>query len=630
MQLRAGTLLKGGDYRIECVLGQGGFGITYLATDVGLARKVAIKEFFMKEHCNRDADNTSVSVPSVGSREMVDKFRDKFLKEARLIAALEHPNIIPIYSVFEENGTAYYVMKYIAGGSLNDALRHGRLPESEAVRYVRDVAAALRYCHAPERMILHLDVKPNNVLLCDGRAVLIDFGVSKHYDRAGKQTSSKPVGTSCGYAPPELYNDSADSLRKFSAATDVYSLGATLYKLVTGDTPPHAMDVSDDGLPPLPASVSSVVCRAIECAMQPRRKDRPQSIDAFLDLLGEGNVVSDNDPDATYVKLDENEEVEDRVVSSSSEIKLPNFNMKWLWGVLAVLFVALVAFGIHRCGSTVGGGVADSDTVSLMEEGMDTMAVNNKEGDENVNPTESVVNQNKEEQEDAEKQRLEEEKRKAEEEKQRLAEEQRKAKEASALTGTINGHDYVDLGLSVRWATCNVGASSPSGYGNYYAWGETSTKNNYSWGTYKWCSGSYDSQTRYCTNSSYGTVDGKSRLDMADDAARVNWGSPWRMPTKAEMEELKNRCTWIWTTLNGVKGYNVKGPSGKCIFLPAAGFRLASGLGDAGSYGYYWTASLREGYPNDAWYLRFDSGGWFMGSSGRGHGRSVRAVLCEN
>ena len=120
-----------------------------------------------------------------------------------------------------------------------------------------------------------------------------------------------------------------------------------------------------------------------------------------------------------------------------------------------------------------------------------------------------------------------------------------------------NGHEYVDLGLSVKWATCNVGAVSPEDYGDYFAWGETEPKDFYAWSTYKWCNGSYDTLTKYCTDSKYGTVDNKTVLDLEDDAAHVNWGGDWRMPTKAEQDELYNNCTWEWTTQNGVNGYKV-------------------------------------------------------------------------
>lgn len=172
-------------------------------------------------------------------------------------------------------------------------------------------------------------------------------------------------------------------------------------------------------------------------------------------------------------------------------------------------------------------------------------------------------------------------------------------------------HEFVDLGLSVKWATCNVGATKPEEYGDYFAWGETQPKSIYNWSTYKYCNGSSTSLTKYCTDSSYGTVDNKTILEAADDAARANWGGSWRMPTKAEQDELRNNCTWTWTTQNGVNGYKVtskkSGYTNKSIFLPAAGCRRGSSLYDAGSYGYYWSSSLYTDGPISAYYLGFNS-----------------------
>ena len=198
--------------------------------------------------------------------------------------------------------------------------------------------------------------------------------------------------------------------------------------------------------------------------------------------------------------------------------------------------------------------------------------------------------------------------------------------------GLENGYEYVDLGLSVKWATCNVGAYKPEGYGDYFAWGETQPKSTYNWSTYKWCNGSYNTLTKYCTNSGYGTYDGKSTLELADDAARANWGGSWRMPTTEEQDELRDNCTWEWTTQNGVKGYKVtskkKGYTKNSIFLPAAGFRFDSSLSSEGSYGYYWSSStIDTGSPRSAYYLLFDSGGVSRDSyHDRYDGHSVRSV----
>jgi hypothetical protein len=170
-------------------------------------------------------------------------------------------------------------------------------------------------------------------------------------------------------------------------------------------------------------------------------------------------------------------------------------------------------------------------------------------------------------------------------------------------------HEYVDLGLSVKWATCNVGATTPEEYGDYFAWGEVEPKTTYDWSTYKYGT-NYDQLTKYCSNSSYGKdgfVDNKTVLDPEDDAATANWGGAWRMPTKAEQDELRNNCTWIWTTQNGVNGYKVTGPNGNSIFLPAAGCMHGGTLYNAGSLGFYWSSSLLTVSPSSAYSVSFDS-----------------------
>ena len=164
--------------------------------------------------------------------------------------------------------------------------------------------------------------------------------------------------------------------------------------------------------------------------------------------------------------------------------------------------------------------------------------------------------------------------------------------------GEVNGHKYVDLGLSVKWATYNIGADTPEAPGDYFAWGETMPKDYYDWSNYKWCEGSKSSLTKYCDNSScaYSSsyVDKIYVLQLSDDAARVNWGGNWRMPLKSELDELYNSCTWTSTTQNGTKGYLVTGKNGNSIFLPKAGYKSEGSLTDLGAYGYYWSSTV---YP---------------------------------
>ena len=199
-----------------------------------------------------------------------------------------------------------------------------------------------------------------------------------------------------------------------------------------------------------------------------------------------------------------------------------------------------------------------------------------------------------------------------------------------------NGHYYIDLGLSVKWATCNVGASKPEEYGDYFAWGETLPKSYYDCSTYKWCNGSEFSLTKYCNdyfeyNYGYnGFTDYKQDLDLSDDAARANWGGSWRMPTKAEQNELREQCTWIWTTQNGVYGYKVTsnklGYANKSIFLPAAGYRYDSTLDRAGRVGCYWSSLLYTAMPFKAWSFDFSSDQVGWSDPSRYFGLSVRPV----
>jgi hypothetical protein len=210
-----------------------------------------------------------------------------------------------------------------------------------------------------------------------------------------------------------------------------------------------------------------------------------------------------------------------------------------------------------------------------------------------------------------------------------------------ALPTSAQAQDYVDLGLpsGIKWATKNLGASKPSDYGDYYAWGETEPKEKYIWATYKWMQTGQsgwthitkytvgDRQTKGIWYDSDGTFigDGKTTLEAADDAATAKLGSPWRMPTSDEIRELLDNCTWTWTTQDGKNGYEVKGTNGNSIFLPAAGYRPSSELNFAGSWGSFWSSSL-SGDSGNALGLYFNSGAHDWGASYRNVGFSVRPV----
>ena len=279
--LATGTTLQQGRYTIKRVLGQGGFGITYEGIQAGLNRRVAIKEFFMGSFCTRN--HNSVTAPDTDARELVGCFMEKFVKEAQLIASMARaPHIVSIYDIFKENNTAYYVMEYIEGGSLDALVRQkGALLPDRAIPLVCQVAEALQALH--NRNTMHLDIKPANILLRDGNdVVLIDFGVSKHYDQGGYQTTTTPVGYSKGFAPIEQYREGG--VGKFSPATDIYSLGATFYYLLTATVPPEATDLIDEPLA-CPPTIIKPLWTVIEKSMKTSSKKRYQSIVEITEAL---------------------------------------------------------------------------------------------------------------------------------------------------------------------------------------------------------------------------------------------------------------------------------------------------------------------------------------------------------
>ena len=308
MELINGHKLQNGEYRIEKKIGQGGFGITYLARwyqkiqgAMGSAHgysMVIIKEFFWSKYCSRDADGYTVSISSSEGKEMMAQFKKKLKKEGKIISKFSHPNIVKILEIFEENNTAYLVMQYIEGESLSEKLkREGKIDEPAALKYTEQICSALTEIHG--KRILHLDIKPGNVLIDeDDNVQLIDFGISKQYDESAKETSDTPIGISAGYSPVEQYG----ALKSFSPPTDIYAVGATLYKMLTGETPLEATARNQYDLVPMShyTNVDKRTEEAVAKAMSEKIRDRFQTAEEFWQALN-----GESEPEAVEENLNE-------------------------------------------------------------------------------------------------------------------------------------------------------------------------------------------------------------------------------------------------------------------------------------------------------------------------------------
>lgn len=541
--LPVGTILHG-SYRIEAYLASGGFGNTYAAVNQ-FGEKVAIKEFFMRGVTQREGDSTTVSITNPDNEATFQQQLEKFRKEARRLHELNNPHIVHVTDLFDENGTAYYAMNFIDGESLSQRQkRMGRpMAESMVLGYLDQILVALKAIHG--KGFYHLDLKPANIMLDkDGNIFLIDFGSSKQINIEGGATTSTAVSYTAGYAPREQMEQNA---AKFGPWTDFYALGATLYTLLTNHKPPMPSDIDEDdtadkheALPGL-SSISPKIRSLVLWLLNTNRNKRPKTASEISDFLSE---VSKKDDSAKAQQKEntglwqtsktDNEETvyTGEVGSTASNMGNNAGNEKPKQGP-RVTFI-----GEKKNGN--GKSVFIAILAILVLVAIAFFAASTTK----VKPSATV----------------------------------------SSPTGYINGHGYVDLGLSVKWATCNVGASSPEGYGDYYAWGETNTKAAYYEDQYLYFSHHVDIDIR-CRNI------GKDISGTGYDVAKKKFGSSWRMPTETECNELKEKCKWKWCKLNGVNGYKIIGPNGNSIFLPAGGICEDDKKYGENSDGYYYSST---------------------------------------
>lgn len=515
-QLTPGTLLHGGTYKIEKILGQGSFGITYLAEHTNLGKKVAIKEFFMKELNSRGEDG---SITGMSDSSLSQNYCQKFKKEAINLSRLDHPNIVRVTDSFSENGTFYYVMDFIEGQNLNDYIKSHYIDEAEAVSIIKSVADALIYMHE-EKHMLHLDLKPGNVMRRnDGHIFLIDFGLSKHYSTDGQPETSTTIGLgTAGYAPIEQGNQAKNG--EFRPTIDVYALGATFYKLLTRETPPPASDlVSDDELLEnklREKGVSDNLIKVVTEAMCPNVRKRTQSVREFRDALtdfsvqtpesiptksaveeetvvvkkvaqttdGEETVVADKgtknsslptNKKAVEETYDEDDDEED---TSRKEIKY------FIACLVPLVILYFVFWGFRGCGD------------------------NKKQTSEQC--ADSIEN-------------------------------------TFEYPQNASGK-AVDLGLpsGTLWADRNLDALDETDEGMLFIWGDPTGMND----TVKVPDNVYNiSGTEY-------------------DIVKEKWGDDWCMPNLEQFNELHDQCSIKKIEKDNIKGYLVTGPNGNTLFFP--------------------------------------------------------------
>lgn len=366
-------------YTIEKVLGQGSFGITYLASTViqgplgDVTVQVAVKEFFAKELDSRQSGGSVATRTEAG---VAYKYAKAFQRESRNLSRMKHPGIVRVLEAFDANGTHYYSMEYLSGGSLDDKVKGIGITEAEALPLVRKIGDALSYMHA--RKIMHLDLKPKNIMLKgNGSPVIIDFGLSKQYDEDGEPESSSSIGLGTpGYAPLEQATQSAS--REFQPTLDIYALGATLYKILTGATPPEATLILNRKASPQTLlqnkGISESTIQAVQKAMSPIVEDRPQSVAGFLLMLeGKGVAPEHEAEDETEPKpvpkpTASHAPAEKPPVilrgSEESKGKPKTWLLALLGGLVALAVILASVFG-GKGGNQGDGGNLEADTLAV-------------------------------------------------------------------------------------------------------------------------------------------------------------------------------------------------------------------------------------------------------------------------
>lgn len=565
-------------YIIDHTLGQGAFGITYLAkykTQVTgqmgtgtIWAEVAIKEFFMRDLSSRVEETKNLLDSTENS--IVSRYRRAFLREAKNLSKIRHPNIVNVFEVIETNNTAYIIMEYVNGDNLdNYIINHGRLTEDKALHLFHPLCEAMNFMH--EQRMLHLDIKPKNVMIDEeGHPYLIDFGLSKQYTQEGEPESSTSIGLGTpGYAPIEQA-EQRDGDKTFRTTIDIYALGGTLFKMLKGDTPPKASEISESFLDGeniikeelMAVGVSSKIASCISKAMHPSSRKRYQNVMEFASDLG--------------LKIEETKEtlsVQERTIQEEQPIYSEE-----------TIIIA------------PNNTILTPNTSSLLV----------------PNEPPAITP---------------------------------KITTPSAIRSVLypTDYDFTDLGLSVLWASHNIGANKAEEFGDYYAWGETKPKDEYSLENYsfriKGDSWQNVQWSKYHFQQGTFMAQENAVLEKEDDAAFINWGSNWQIPSDKEWQELIDNCHWVFLKQAEIWGYMITSKkNGTSIFLPAAGNydewkRKNDNNHDKTisnsnwNEGFYWSSSL---FKVSYWYgkcIRINSYGVKFIDDHRYFGHSIRPIF---
>ena len=606
MEMPSDTLING-RYRLLSRIGGGSFGEVWLARDEKVGMEVAIKLYVALD----------------------DRGVEDFKSEYKAVFDLNHRNLLhaSYYDVY--GSRPYLVMPYCPSGSAETLVE--KTDESSAWRFIRDVSAGLAYLHEQEPPMVHQDIKPANILIDpSGHFVITDFGISRRIRNSMTKNSTQMTSSgTVAYMGPERFSAKPSPVK----ASDIWSMGAALYELLTGELPfcgmGGGMMLSGAVVPKIEGNYSKDLKETIKACLAKDTWARPTASE--LSEYAASKLKGENLPKPWKDRL---------------RHKKPWYKKLWLWTVLLLIIISIGycvspdpdaplsvqpepvmdtsattvpadTVDVEKLQDSLRRAEAYQDSLRRAEAYFDSLREVRVQDsldavrEEQAKVAEIEAAERKKAEERTRKEKQAEEKARRDAARQdsiRRAEAYQDSLEAArATTGVHNGHEWVDLGLSVLWATCNVGASSPSDYGGYYAWGETKTKSNYT----------EDNSRTY--EVSMDDISGNPSYD----AATANWGDGWRMPTNEELEELMYKCDCQGTPI----GYKVTGPNGNSIFLPAAGWRNGTSLDYAGMYGYYWSSSPFGSATYGAFTLYLRSDGCGVSCYSRNNGYSVRPVI---